>query len=47
MLSQIISEKWLTAKGIIGIFPANTVNDDDISVSPERSRGTTYNLFNS
>jgi 5-methyltetrahydrofolate--homocysteine methyltransferase len=32
MLSQIITEKWFTAKGILGIFPANTVNDDDISI---------------
>ncbi len=32
MLSQIVSEKWLTAKGIFGVFPANTVNDDDIEV---------------
>jgi 5-methyltetrahydrofolate--homocysteine methyltransferase len=24
MLNQIVSEKWLTAKGILGIFPANT-----------------------
>ena len=32
MLSQIVSEKWLTAKGILGIFPANTINDDDIEV---------------
>ena len=32
MLSQIISEKWFMAKGILGIFPANTVNDDDIEV---------------
>ena len=32
MLGQIVSEKWLTAKGILGIFPANTVNDDDIQV---------------
>ncbi|WP_284652861.1 methionine synthase [Flavobacterium terrisoli] len=32
MLHQIVSEKWLTAKGILGIFPANTVNDDDIEV---------------
>ena len=30
MLQQIVSEKWLTAKGILGILPANTVNDDDI-----------------
>jgi 5-methyltetrahydrofolate--homocysteine methyltransferase len=32
MLSQIVSEKWLTAKGILGIFPANQINDDDIDV---------------
>jgi 5-methyltetrahydrofolate--homocysteine methyltransferase len=32
MLSQIVSEKWLTAKGILGIFPVNQINDDDIDV---------------
>jgi 5-methyltetrahydrofolate--homocysteine methyltransferase len=32
MLKQIVSEKWLTAKGILGIFPANQINDDDIDV---------------
>lgn len=32
MLDQIISEKWFTAKGILGIFPANTVNSDDIEL---------------
>ena len=32
MLSKIVSEKWFTAKGILGIFPANTINDDDIEV---------------
>ena len=35
MLQQIISEKWLTAKGILGIFPANTINDDDIIVGKD------------
>lgn len=34
MLYQIVSEKWLTAKGILGIFPANQINDDDIEVQP-------------
>jgi len=37
MLQKIISEKWFTAKGILGIFPANTVNEDDIEL-------ITYNL---
>ena len=32
MLAKIVSEKWFTAKGILGIYPANTVNDDDIEV---------------
>ncbi|MEN9323235.1 MAG: Methionine synthase [Bacteroidota bacterium] len=37
MLSQIVSEKWFAAKGILGIFPANTVNDDDIELQPTTS----------
>jgi 5-methyltetrahydrofolate--homocysteine methyltransferase len=28
MLDQLIAEKWLTASGVIGLFPANTVGDD-------------------
>ena len=35
MLKQIVSEKWLTAKGILGIFSANTVNDDDIVLTTD------------
>jgi len=38
MLQQIVSEKWLTAKGILGIFPANQINDDDILVSDENGK---------
>lgn len=33
MLKQIVNEKWFTAKGILGIFQANSINDD-ISVFP-------------
>lgn len=32
MLDKIINENWFTAKGILGIFPANTINDDDIEI---------------
>lgn len=32
MLNQIMEEKWLTAKGILGIFPANQVEDDDVQL---------------
>ncbi|GLB51113.1 hypothetical protein NBRC110019_01520 [Neptunitalea chrysea] len=35
LLKQIITKKWFTAKGIVGIFPANQVNDDDILVKDE------------
>jgi 5-methyltetrahydrofolate--homocysteine methyltransferase len=40
MLRQIIDEKWLQAKAIIGLFPANTVNDDDIVVFTDDTRTT-------
>ncbi|MBI4723497.1 MAG: dihydropteroate synthase, partial [Rhodomicrobium sp.] len=32
MLRQIAGEKWLTANGVIGFWPANTVGDDDIAL---------------
>lgn len=38
MLRQIIDEKWLQAKAIVGIFPANVVNDDDIEIYAEADR---------
>ncbi len=42
MLSQIVSEKWLTAKGILGIFPANQINEDDIEISTRDTQLTTF-----
>lgn len=42
MLHKIVSEKWLTAKGILGIFPANTVNDDDIELTTDNRQPTTF-----
>jgi 5-methyltetrahydrofolate--homocysteine methyltransferase len=44
MLQQIVNEKWLIAKGILGIFPANSINDDDIYVSPttDNRQSTTF-----
>ncbi|MEM6683053.1 MAG: methionine synthase [Pseudomonadota bacterium] len=35
MLQQIVSEKWLTAKGTIGFWPANSRGDDIILWSDE------------
>jgi len=38
MLHQLITENWLEAKGIYGVFPANQVNDDDIEVYDENGK---------
>ena len=35
LLQQIFDEQLLQAKAIFGLFPANTVNDDDIEVTVE------------
>ena len=38
MLKLIIAEKWLTANAVFGIFPANSVNNDDIEIYSDESR---------
>jgi len=38
MLKRLIEGRWLTANGVIGLFPANTVNDDDIEIYTDESR---------
>jgi 5-methyltetrahydrofolate--homocysteine methyltransferase len=42
MLQKIVSEKWLMAKGVLGIFPANTINDDDIELTTDNRQPTTF-----
>ena len=37
MLDKIVDERWLTANGVVGLFPANSVGDD-IEVYLEESR---------
>ena len=32
LLQRIVREKWLTARGVIGLFPAYAVDDDDVMV---------------
>lgn len=44
MLDQIIQEKWLEARAVIGIWPANTVNDDDIEIDLNGKIHTTYGM---
>ncbi|MGH8189001.1 MAG: vitamin B12 dependent-methionine synthase activation domain-containing protein, partial [Steroidobacteraceae bacterium] len=38
MLKQIIRERWLTARGVIGLFAANSVDDDDVEIYTDDSR---------
>ncbi|MEX1166083.1 MAG: vitamin B12 dependent-methionine synthase activation domain-containing protein, partial [Hydrogenophaga sp.] len=38
MLKKIIEGRWLSANGAIGLYPANTVNDDDITLYTDESR---------
>jgi 5-methyltetrahydrofolate--homocysteine methyltransferase len=38
MLKRLIEGRWLSASGIVGFWPANTVNDDDIELYTDESR---------
>ena len=38
MLDTIIREKWLAARAVIGLFPANSIGHDDIEVYVDDSR---------
>jgi len=40
MLKKIIEGRWLTANGVLGLYPANTVNDDDIELYTDETRST-------
>jgi 5-methyltetrahydrofolate--homocysteine methyltransferase len=38
MLKRAIEGRWLTANGVVGLYPANTVNEDDIAFYTDESR---------
>ena len=40
MLDKLIAEQWLTARAVIGLFPANRDGDDDIAIYTDESRTT-------
>ena len=40
MLARIIDEKWLEARAVVGIFPANSIDHDDIQVFADNDRKT-------
>lgn len=39
MLERLISGRWLTASAVVGFYPANSINDDDIEVYTDDTRG--------
>ncbi|MHA1113447.1 MAG: methionine synthase [Alphaproteobacteria bacterium] len=38
MLDRILAEKWLTARAVIGFYPANAVGDDDVALYADEGR---------
>ncbi|MBP6852590.1 MAG: methionine synthase, partial [Rhodoferax sp.] len=38
MLKRLVEGRWLTANAVVGLYPANTVNDDDIEIYTDASR---------
>jgi len=46
MLNKIIDEKWLQAKAVVGVFPANSVNDDDVEIYADDSRSEVTTTLN-
>jgi len=38
MLQRLIEGRWLSANGVIALYPANTVDDDDIEIYADESR---------
>jgi 5-methyltetrahydrofolate--homocysteine methyltransferase len=38
MLRRIMEGRWLSANGVVGLYPASTVNDDDIEIYADATR---------
>ena len=38
MMQKIIEGRWITAHGVMGLYPANSVNHDDIALYADESR---------
>ncbi len=39
MLARILADRWLTAKAVIGLLPANSIGDDDLVLYRDGDRG--------
>jgi 5-methyltetrahydrofolate--homocysteine methyltransferase len=38
MLEQMVADKWVTARAVFGLFPANRIGDDDVAVYADEQR---------
>jgi 5-methyltetrahydrofolate--homocysteine methyltransferase len=45
MLERIVNERWLQARAVIGFFPANTIQDDDVELYTDDSRSEILTVF--
>jgi 5-methyltetrahydrofolate--homocysteine methyltransferase len=45
MLDRIIDEKWLTARAVLGFYPANTDDHDDVLVYADNDRADVRHRF--
>ncbi|AMM50388.1 methionine synthase [Rufibacter sp. DG15C] len=47
LLKRIVDQKLLTANGIVGLFPANSIGEDDIEVYANQDRSEVLTTFRS
>lgn len=46
MLDNIIKEKWLQAKAVVGIYPANALANDSVEIYQDNNRNETLTTLN-
>ncbi len=47
LMEQMVSEKWLQPKGVVGFWPANRIAEDDIELYTDEDRGVRHEVFHS
>ena len=45
MLEKLVNEQWLQARAVIGLYPANTINDDDVELYTDDTRTEVTTVF--
>ena len=45
MLNEIVAKKSLSLKGIVGLYPANTINDADVEIYTDETRSKVETTF--